>query len=296
MVCLKFSNIIFPILIFVSLISSSCSIASSVTEIIYPPRESADDKRDDDIVELLEKILIITEPEFGKYEMRSSIPMNEARYTELLSNNKILSIIWTSVTKELEYKLLPIRIPIRKGVLGYRIFLIRKNDQQLFENIKSLDELKKMKVGQGHFWNDVKVFEENGFKVVTGSNYEGLFGMLSEDRFDYFSRGFNEAPIEYDARKDKYPNLFIERKLLLYYPWPKFFYVAPTNIKLAARIEAGFRALIDNGTHEIWFQKYNQAAIEKANLRTRRLFKLKNPLLPASVPLDQDNLWFDPLQ
>ncbi|WP_163835570.1 hypothetical protein [Spartinivicinus ruber] len=148
--------------------------------------------------------------------------MNEARYTELLVEGKLLTLIWTSVTEDIEKQLLPIRIPVRKGILGYRIFLIRVQDKDKFEAISNLNQLKKMKVGQGHFWNDVKVFKANGIKVVTGSNYEGLFGMLSEGRFDYFSRGFNEAPIEYEARKHKYPNLHIEQKLLLYYPWPKF--------------------------------------------------------------------------
>ena len=39
---------------------------------------------------------------------------------------------------------LPVRIPIRKGILGYRIFLIRKQVREKFAKITTLDELKQL--------------------------------------------------------------------------------------------------------------------------------------------------------
>ncbi len=282
--------------IIVVLVVMSLSVSGQELEIIYPPPESEGDTRDNDVVELLHMILQKTVPTYGPFTMRPDVPMNEARYTEFLKKGKRLNIIWTSVTKSLETELRPIRIPIRKGILGYRIFLIRKQDQVKFAHITTLDDLKGLVVGQGHFWNDVKVFEANGFQVEKSGQYELLFKMLHAGRFDFFSRGMVEAFVEYEERKDTFPNLHVEETLLLYYPWPKFFYVSHTNPQLVGRIQRGFEMVLQDGSYDTWFEKYNRAAIERANLTGRRLFKLENPLLPPTVPLDKPKLWYDPFQ
>ncbi len=197
---------------------------------------------------------------------------------------------------EREAKFIPIRIPIRKGLMGYRIFLIRKQDRSRFASIRTLKELKKLRVGQGHIWNDVKVFKANEFNVVTSTSYEGLFKMLIHGRFDYFSRGINEAPNEYRERKETLPDLFVEEKILLYYPWPKYFFTSKKTPELAKRIERGLKIMIKDGSFEKHFMKYHQKDIELTNLKKRRLFKIHNPLLPLTAPIDQKELWFDPFK
>jgi len=271
-------------------------LLSDELEIIYPSKETEADIRDDDIVELLKIILQRTVETDGDFTMRTAPMMNEARFTKFLKKGKQLNIIWTSATPELDKQSIPIHIPIRKGILGYRIFLIDKKNQAKFENINSLEELKVLTVGQEHFWNDVEVFKANGFQVIKGGSYEGLFNMLIRGRFDYFSRGFNEAYKEYEMRKQKFPSLFVEQNILLYYPWPKFFYVSLNHPKIADRVKRGFKLIIADGTYEQWFLKYNQEAIKQAKLSQRKLFKLNNPLLPSSVPLNQKDLWYDPFR
>jgi hypothetical protein len=213
-----------------------------------------------------------------------------------VTRGKFANVIWAPVTKDMEANALAIHIPVRKGILGYRIFLIRKQDRAKFAAIKSLEELKKLSVGQGREWEDVKVLRANDFIVETGINYEGLFEMLSKGRFDYFSRGINEAPEEYAARKDKLPNLWVEEKLLLYYPWPKFFYVSKNNPKLAERIEQGLNIMIKDGSFDKVFYKYHGSAIKNTNLKGRKIFRIGNPLLPPVVPFDRKELWFDPFE
>ncbi|WP_163832100.1 substrate-binding periplasmic protein [Spartinivicinus ruber] len=271
------------------------AIERNVLEVIYPPRESKEDTRDDDIIELLNMILEATVYEFGPYTMKP-LPyfMNEARFTILLKKEISLNVIWRSVTPEYEEELLPIRVPIRSGILGYRIFLINKEDQKIFNKIENVDQLKKLVVGQGHTWNDVKIFEENNFKIATGTTYEGLFNMLSKKRFDYFSRGINEAYKEMEERQRIYPELHVEETILLYYPWPKYFYVAKGNYKLAKRIERGFEIIKSNQSYEKWFWKYNGKDIFRADFKSRKLFKIDNPLLPKSVPINDEQLWFNP--
>jgi len=273
------------------------AMSEELTVIYSPTPVSKDDKRFDYCISLLRQILEKTSNSHGPFKMIPAENMNVGRAIEFLKAEEVetVNVIWTTSSENREDALLPIRIPIRKGLLGYRIFLIKKEDQAKFETIETLEELKKLKVGQGHIWNDVKVFKGNGFEVVIGPNYEGLFRMLMEGRFDYFSRGINEAPEEYEMRKDILPNLIIENTILLYYPWPKYFFTSKKNPVLAARIELGMRMMIEDGSFDKIFLKYHKKDIARVHLNSRKLFKIHNPLLPSTTPLDQKELWFDPV-
>ena len=260
----------------------------------FPAPKSKGDTRFDYATELLEMALKRTEKTDGPFKMKPGGKMNVGRAFQFLEEGRVVNVGWSTPTLEREEKFIPILIPINKGLLGYRVFLIRKQDSEKFSSIKKIQELKNLKVGQGHVWNDVKVFKANDFKVVTGPDYEGLFDMLSAERFDYFSRGINEAPKEYEDRKDKFPNLSIEQSILLYYPWPKYFFTSKKTPELASRIERGLRIMIKDGSFEKHFMKHHQADIERINLKNRKLFRISNPLLPSTAPIDQKELWFDP--
>lgn len=290
-ILLKVSFFLFTLCCMVSM-----GIAQTLQITYFPAPESQDDTRFDYATQLLEKALQKTVKSDGSFKMKPSSYMNVGRAFQFLEEGKRVNVGWSSPTHEREAKFIPIRIPIRKGLLGYRIFLIRKQDRAKFASIRTLEELKKLSVGQGHIWKDVKVFKANGFKVVEGTVYESLFKMLILGRFDYFSRGINEAPSEYEERKGKLPDLFIEENILLYYPWPKYFFTSKKTPELAERIERGLRMMIQDGSFEEHFMKYHQKGIERANLQNRRLFKIHNPLLPSTAPTDQKELWFDPFE
>jgi len=124
-------------------------------------------------------------------------------------------VIWTASSISKEQHLLPIRFPLRKGLLGWRIFLIRKDDQPRFSNVQSLDDLRQFSVGQGQGgqgWSDVEILKYNGFDVSTYPDDERLFLKLVRGEFDIFSRRIFEAPIEWEQRKDKTPMLHIDRR------------------------------------------------------------------------------------
>ena len=89
-------------------------------------------------------------------------------------------------------RLLPIRIPIQKGILGWRVGLIRKGDQGRFAGVDTLEDLKRVRLAQGQEWPDTLILRANGIDVITAPRYEGLFKMLVSKRFDYFPRSVNE--------------------------------------------------------------------------------------------------------
>lgn len=263
--------------------------------VIYPKFQSKNDVRFLEQVELLKTALEKTKAEYGPYSlMQSKSDMNELRYIEEVKEAKAINVIWYGTNESIEKELIPIRIPIGKGILGYRIFLINKNNQNKFREIKTLEDLKKYSVGQGIDWGDVKVLEAAGITVVKGNNYEGLFGMLATSRFDYFSRGVNEAYDELETRKDKFPNMTVEETITLYYPWPYYFFVSPKTPKVAERIEKGLNIMIKDGSFDKIFNKYNRESIIKANLKGRKIIKIKNSFLPKKTPLERKELWFTP--
>lgn len=50
--------------------------------------------------------------------------------------------------------MLPVRIPLLKGLMGCRISIINKKNRKKFAKIKSVEELKKLTALQGHDYFD----------------------------------------------------------------------------------------------------------------------------------------------
>lgn len=245
--------------------------------------------------ELLHLVLEKTVEEYGPYTMEASKTIYNPRRSEIeLKKGTEVNLDWQPILQmNMRQEFIMIPIPLMKGILGYRIFLIHRKDRQKFAEIKTLDELKQLRVGQGLDWADVPIFEHNGFRVVTGKDYDGLFEMLIVGRFDFFSRGVGEALPEYNLRKDQLPDLWIEETILLYYPYPMYYFINRQHPELAERLERGLRLMIEDGSFDKFFWKYYGPIIEKARVKNRKLFKIENPFLPPEVQLDHKELWID---
>jgi ABC-type amino acid transport substrate-binding protein len=126
------------------------------------------------------------------------------------------------------------------------------------------------------------------------SEYESLFRMIEAGRVDIFPRGIGEIFEELGTREHSLSNVIIEPDLLLYYPWPYYFFVNKDNTALAERLENGLLKMIDDGSFDEIFWRFHGEAIGRARLDERRIIRLTNPLLPPSTPLDDERLWFQP--
>jgi hypothetical protein len=219
---------------------------------------------------------------------------SQARINEEVRTGGILDLLWTTGDTESEAILRPIRIPIFKGLLGYRIFIINKDDQPKFDRITTLDELRKLTLGQGRTWADTRILEANGFNVVKTSKYDGLFYMVEGGRFDAFPRGVHEPFGELAKRPTM--DLAIEKKLMIAYKMPFYFFVSKDNEKLANDIETGLNRALADGSFDKFFMNAPSIkdVIEKADMKNRRVFYLDNPTLTKETPLDRAELWFDP--
>src|SRR5436190_2073547 len=146
---------------------------------VYHQPESARDVRYLYHWEILRTALERTTPKWGPYRMAvAAETMSEARQAyEMKSGSGKLTVMYLGTTPEFERTLVPVRIPVDKNLGGYCVFLIRQGDKQRFANVKSLDDLRRFTYGLGIGWIDVDILKSNGFKVITGSNYDGLFEM-----------------------------------------------------------------------------------------------------------------------
>ena len=88
----------------------------------------------------------------------------------------------------------------------------------------------------------------------------------------------------------KNAELAIEKNLLHHYPFPVYFSVSKQNKLLAKRIESGLKIMKANGSFEQLFQKYHREFLTKAQLETRKLIFMDNPLLPKNVTVSKGDL------
>ena len=221
-------------------------------------------------------------------------PFSQVKIMEEVTNGR-LEMFWNSSNAEKEAMFTPIRIPLYKGLLGNRIFIIHKDNQYKFDNIKTLEDLKKITIGQGKTWADTKILESNGLNVVKANKYQSLFLMVDGGRFDAFSRGVHE-PFGELASHPELKDLTVEKHLMLVYRMPFYLFVSKENKALAKDVENGLNLAIADGSFDQVF--FNDPAVQdvmaKADMKNRHAIYLDNPTLSKETPLDRKELWFDP--
>ncbi|MBX2808933.1 MAG: transporter substrate-binding domain-containing protein [Cellvibrionaceae bacterium] len=266
------------------------------SSIITGAPQSANDPRYIYSEKLLKLILEHTQDEYGEaQQQRHHSPTSRERLFRLVKEGKI-HVAAEAPKPNWENELIPIRIPLRKGIQGYRLFMVHRDYAQDFGQAQTLDELKTWPTGSGYQWSTRRVMEENGFNVVISKSYSSLFTMLNAKRFISFSRGINEIFSEYDKFQKELPNVIIDQHIAVYIPLPTYFFVSPKQPKLAARIQKGLETIINNGEFDKLFYAHHGDMIRQAKLKNRRIFTLNNSnLSPASLDiLDIDKYWYQP--
>ncbi|WP_374077237.1 hypothetical protein [Bdellovibrio bacteriovorus] len=289
-------NFIFAITFTFLVLQSSSALATM--KFIYHPPESNLDTRYNFHWEVLRAILDATAKKHGPYEMNPSVFMTEDRQlSEIQRNKPHLTVMIRETNRNIEKSLLPVRIPIDRNLIGYRVFLIKKNKQKDFDKMSSLGDLRKVTLGQGKGWGDIPILENAGFKVLTEIYYDDLFKSLNKEKYQAFPRGITEVHDEIETFKKIYPQLTVEKKFLLYYPLPTYFWFpnSEEGRLMALRVEEGFKTIIKNGTYQNLFDKYYSSRIMELNLKKRQIITIENPQLPETVPFKDKELWYEPV-
>lgn len=264
--------------------------AQAASLIRYPLLATANDPQQQYMLALLRLACSKTSTEC---QLQPARPMVQSRAIQLLQRpDSSIDLLWTMTSKERERQLLPVRIPLYKGLIGWRIALLGKDRGQLLANVRNVEDLRAYRAGQGHDWPDVGILRAAGLSVVTSSDYEPLFSMLNQQRFDYFPRAVTEIENEFLAHRNV--GISIDPHVLIHYPTAFYFFVAPGNKPLARLLETGLERAIADGSFDRLFRQFHAGALRRLQLDKRVIIHLNNPLLPAETPLQRKELWYSP--
>lgn len=210
------------------------------------------------------------------FDLRESqLDVQQGRALMLLRKNVEVNVAWSMTSKDREQGLRAIKIPIYKGLYGYRIFLINEKKQPQFSSSLPLQKLQNDFVAvQANDWPDTKVLQQAKFNVLGVEQYESMFELLSKNRVDYFPRSILE--IWREERRYRTHGITVEKNLALSYSAYVFFFVHPQNTRLGDAIETGLRAAIVDGSFDILFNSIEGNAIIKSALEKRTIFPLEN--------------------
>lgn len=218
--------------------------------------------------------------------------LNTARVMDAIESRKF-DVMWSGTSALYEERILSIKIPVLKGLLGHRVFIIRSEDQEKFNSINSLEDLKRLDAGLGTLWGDTKIMKLANIPTVTTIKYPNLFLMLEGSRFDYFPRALHEPWEEVKSRPEL--NLSIEKNIMLVYPFALYFYVEKSNKTLHEKIYKGFETAISDGSFDKLFFNHPMIkhTLHKANLKERKVFRIENSTIHPDTPFNRKEFWLD---
>lgn len=185
---------------------------------IYP-RHSEGRNPEPYVVELLQLALARSG---GDYRLEPSAqPMPQSRaQLRLEQDDPGLQVMWAQSRDDLEETLLPIRIPIYRGLIGWRIPLVSAANKDILASARTLDDLRRLRFGQRQDWADTPILRANGLEVKTSQNYESLFRMLDAGRFEVFPREVVVIDGELEDASRAGLHLAIDQHVALHYPAP----------------------------------------------------------------------------
>ncbi len=223
--------------------------------------------------------------------------MVQSRALAELNDGRLIDIYWAGSNQDRESHLGYVDIPLNKGLLGFRVFLINRNNFSTIKNVSSLNELSELRLCQGSHWPDTDIMLASGLNVMPNPVYENMFKQVNSGRCHAFPRGINEAFAELEARRGIMPDLALYKDLIMYYPFPMYFFTKKDNHQLLKNIKKGLEMAIDDGS----FDKYM-----KTHKSTKHLFpiaqwinvktiKINNPFLSGkSIDTKNPRYWITP--
>jgi hypothetical protein len=193
----------------------------------------------------------------------------------------------------LEYsaRFLRVDIPLTRGLLGYRYFMV--NNEQL-ENLASLSTLKEFKenlmIGSNtaKFKNDI--FNYNNFNIMKSASGRAWL-MLEGQRFNAIQRSIVG---DISKREKSRPESSIYRNLMVYYHADLFFYVNKNRKDLHEILFNGLEKSYENNSFMNTFDNHpdiKQALNLLNNFEEKNIYLMQNPYLDADFHNISDKYW-----
>ncbi len=223
-----------------------------------------------------------------------TLAMEQDRAVQELARGRTIDIFWMGADQKRNTALRAIPIPLERGLMGYRQFIVHRLRVTEFDQVRNLADLQKFSACQGTHWPDTEILREADLKVKTSTGYESLFRQVAAGRCDYFPRGFHEIRIEMNKRAAEFPGLVAYEPLILHYPFAVYFYVRQDNQRLAEWIQQGLEKMIDDGELLAHMQEHQHTrrAFPLITASPRRLIEIPNNRLPDAGSFNTARYWF----
>ena len=134
--------------------------------------------------EVLESVLNATVASYGQWQLQEDLTDYPLAADEAsVFRSKGFDIFGTVAgnAKLADEKKTLIPLPLMKGLLGYRILIIRAEDKAKFAAIKSAQQLQKLRMGIPKTWADAELFRHNGYQVEEEGSFDDLFERLENN-------------------------------------------------------------------------------------------------------------------
>lgn len=273
----------------VSLLLISINAQAALWSITYPRPIDDRDLRTEYPLALLTLALEKTGVKYSL--MPSDRIMLQGKALRQLRENREVNVVWSMTDSQREKDLLPIRIPLAKGLIGWRVFLINELNEGRFYEGMSKNELLKLVPISGEEWPDTKILQANGFNVFTVPSYGNAAEVLETNKADFFPRSVMEVLNEVNVGELP-AEVKLEKNLAIYYPTALYFFVNKGNTTLARLIETGLQMAIEDGSFDALFMSTYEDSLEQLDLPHRTTIVLDNTLLPEQTPLQKESLWY----
>ncbi|WP_226938927.1 transporter substrate-binding domain-containing protein [Janthinobacterium sp. FT14W] len=259
--------------------------------LVYPRHQALSDPQQAYVTALLQRALARSGHAYAL--RRSELRMVQTRaMQEIATASGSVDVVWAMTSRARETHLLPVRIPIDRGLIGWRVALIQARQPQLLRDVRSIAALARLSAGQMRDWPDCAILQANGLRLDTSSTYEGLFQQLAAGRIDYFPRSVIEAQSEL-ASHAQLP-LALDAHLVIRYPAALYFFVGKHRPELARHLEIGLETMLADGSFAQLFQQHFGRLADSLQLSRRHVLELANADLPEATPLVRKALWYRP--
>ena len=197
-------------------------------------------------------------------------------------------------------KLRVIKVPLDRGLLGYRLNLLLSSQRDKLAEVKTASDLAHFSMGQNVGWMDIEIYRASGIltkEVKRWSN--GEFAEQMEAGFlDLFPLGLEETLSYFLPHlQQKYPQIIADPYLLVRYPGYRFVWVSPhpDDDALYAALQRGFNTIVDDGSYlRIWAE--HRKPPPNAFFNRRTIIDLPNPFYDQNlVPSRYRQLLFRPV-
>jgi len=199
-------------------------------------------------------------------------------------------VCWFMTNADRERRLHAVRVPMYRGLFGWRLLLVAKGQQARFAGLRGAQDWRQVGLVQGQDWPDTDILRANGLRVSTPARFDTMLDWLRQGRVDAFPRAVVEAFVEAEA----HPGVEVESQWALHYPAALYFFVNRRRPLLLAALRQGMEFLVVSGRLQQMFDARFAPLLARAELGRRRVLRLRNPMLPAGTPVDRSALWWAP--